>query len=444
MSDAKKILDDLAKQVADLSKAVTEKKADGISEEAIQKRVADLVDAQMKARKDEALAAMRKGEFRQLDDEARKSHDTIIEKTDDPLVRDFQRWNDDVYIVSKLLKTHPSNLKMWNKYAPKYSELKKAMDSATSAEGSDWIPTDFSSDLIERVNLATKVAGLFNKIKMPSDPYKLPTLTANSIAYKVAESTATGVMTGASAFTASVPATGNVSLDATKIGVAVEFSSELTEDSIIPVAEMVKNNIALGLAFGIEDAIINGDTAGTHQDADVTSSADVRKAWSGLRKIGVNTVSLSTFNLANLRSMRSTMGRYGANHSDLAWIVSAKGYVKLLGLDEVTTLEKYGPQATVLSGELGRLDGIPIIVSEKVRDDLNASGVNDATTNSKGLVLLVNLPSFVLGERRKVTMKSFEDVRRDQSVMVATWRGDFKNIQPAADPLVIEGINVTL
>jgi hypothetical protein len=67
----------------------------------------------------------------------------------------------------------------------------------------------------------------------------------------------------------------------------------------------------------------------------------------------------------------------------LAWIASIASYYKMLGLTEVLTLQNYGPQATVLQGELGKFDSIPIIVSEYQRQDLNASGVYDGVTKTK-------------------------------------------------------------
>jgi len=52
----------------------------------------------------------------------------------------------------------------------------------------------------------------------------------------------------------------------------------------------------------------------------------------------------------------------------------------------VRTVDKYGQFATVLNGELGKIDGIPVIVSEKIRENLNASGVYDGTTTTKTLL----------------------------------------------------------
>ena len=440
------ILEGLMKQIADLKKLVDEAKAGNATKtEEIKKQAEDLASKLFESRRGEMLKELRKGVYAAGVETEKPSHEVIVAKSADPRIQAFQKFNDDVYLLSKIMRTHPQNLKMWQKYAPAHSELRKAMDSITAAEGLEWLPSDFSADLIDRVRLATKVAGLFSRIAMPTDPYKLPVVSSDATGYLVTETSADDP--SAKAFTASTPGSTNVSLDAKKLGARVQFSAELVEDSIVPVLEFIKNNISIALAFALEDAIINGDLAGTHMDSDVTASTDARKAWDGLRKMAQdsNQVSLATLSTANLRSMRGTMGKYGVDPSKLVWLCSAKGYVKLLGLAEVITVDKYGQFATVLSGELGKFDGIPIVVSEKVRDSLNASGVNDATSNAKGEILLVYVPGMVLGEKRKVTIKSFEDVERDQSVLVASWRGAFAALHAvASNALVIEGINLTV
>lgn len=447
MSDAKKLLETLAEKVANLQKSVEATKAAGndpAKSEALEKQLKDLVAAQVETQRKTILAEVRKGKYsgRDSDDKA-PTHEVIVSKSDDKKVLAFQRWNDDVYMISKILGVHPHSLKIWQKYAQSHSELKKAMDSATAAEGLEWIPTNFSAELIDRVRLATKVAALFPQITMPSDPYKMPVVKSDATAYLVSENTADDP--ASKSFSPSTPQSRQVTLDAVKLGSRVQFSKELEEDSIIPIADFVKNQIALAIAYGLEDALLNGDTTSPHMDSDVTASNDARKAWKGLRKLAQSSLDTdvsTSFALSHLRTMRGKMGKFGADPSKLAYIVSAKGLMKLLGLNQVETLEKYGPNATVLQGELGKIDGIPIIVSEKMRDDLNTAGVNDATTNAKGLILLAYVSAFVLGEKRKVTLRAFEDVQNDQTALVGSWRGDFKSLHDeTVNPVVVRGVN---
>lgn len=436
MSDNTKALENLLKQVSDMQKAV-EAKSDKAE---IEKRMTDIVEKRLAAQKTAMIEEMRKGEFEPRPVEIdHPNREMLICKSDDPKVRSFQKWNDDVLILSTLLKKHPTKLDMWRKQAEGVSEMKKAMDSATANEGNEWIPTEFSAELHDRVRLALKVAGLFSGLDMPSDPYKMPLVKSDATAYFTPENTAdTGTK-----ITASTPGTNNLQLISKKLAARVLFSEELREDSIVPVLEFVKNNMAIAHSVALEDGIINGDTAGTHMDADVTASTDARKMFNGLRKDAQDSkqVSLATLSTANLRSMRGNMGKYGVDPSKLAWIVSAKGYMKMLGIAEVLTVDKYGPSATILSGELAKLDGIPIIVSEKVRDDLNASGVNDATTNSKGEVLLAYVPAFILGNRRKLTARARFDEENDQQILVTTARWAFDSwLTVTSEFVVIEGV----
>lgn len=356
----------------------------------------------------------------------------------------FREACDDVYLMSKLLKTSPRNLKSWKRLeAGASSELRKAMDTANAGEGLEWVPTEFSSELADLVKLEFKVGGLFRRINMPSNPYKLPVVSSDATGYLISEEQADS----GTKITASTPGTTNVTLSAVKIAGRVLFSEELSEDSIIPIAAFVKKSLARSLAEAFEDAVLNGDTAGTHQDFDVTAATDARKAWDGLRKMcqSGNKVDLGTFNTAGLRQMRQKLGKYGVMPSDLAWITGTTGAVKMLQLAEVLTVDKYGANATVVTGEIGKFDGIPIVISEKIREDMNSNAVFDGTDQDKTAVLLVYRPGFVIGDRREVKVKTFEDIQTDQTILVATARWEFEDLYAAASNSTIAvGRNVSL
>lgn len=359
------------------------------------------------------------------------------------LPREVQEAADDAYIVWSLLnqdRRDPVPMKSLKAFHA-YDELRKAMDTGTTGEGAEWIPTGFSAALWEKVRLALKVAGLHGRIAMPTDPYKLPIEGADATPYLVAENTEDN---GTNAATASTPGTGNVQFDAKKLGVRVFTSGEVEEDSIIPILDYVKGKIVKALVEGIEDATINGDTTATHQDSDVTSAVDHRKAWKGYRKLAISAakVDLATFSTANLRTLRSKMGKYGVDPNELAWVCSLTTYLtKFLGLTEVVAVDKYGPQATVLTGELAKFDGIPIIVSEKVRENLNASGVYDGVTTTKTQLNLVRRDQFLYGDRRTIKLESDRDIEKDRTVTVASYRGDLQPFN-ATDALVAVGYNI--
>lgn len=420
MSDER--VDMALQELSELKQAVQNKQAT-TSQDKLAEGMAEITKTLKEVRDD---VNKRKGEFASDDDDDknRKSQSFLIEKSRDQKVQEFQRFCDDAYLLAKIMKVRPSDTRYWHKFMGSQSELRKAMEAGLAGSGLEWVPTEFSAELIDLIRLRLMVAALFPRIDMPTDPFKLPIVKSDATPFLVAEASGDT----ATKIPASTPGTRNVTLDAKKMALRTHFSTEITEDSIVPILPFLRTKTVSALADGLEQAIIDGDDSVTHQDGDVTTATDIRKAWKGLRKLteAANKIDASTFDLTKLRTARLKMKKYGTRPNMLAWIVSSAAYMKFLTLGEVVTVEKFGPQATIVTGELGRIDGVPVIVSEFVRDDLNASGVQDGITTDKTIAVLVNRESWTIGDRRRVTVKTFEDVELDQSVIVSTQRLDFQ------------------
>ena len=445
MSDNKEKLEGLMTLVKGLSDTVKGLKDSHSkwSDEA-DKKLTDLMQKREEVMRTDLITRFRKGEHLEpLDDEKVPPAELLVRKSADPKVREWQSFNDDVYIVSKILRCHPTQTKIWRQNQNQATELRKALAAATASQGADWIPTEFSADLIDKFRLSLKVAALFRRIQMPSNPYTFPAVASDSTAYLISEATSDTE----SKIDASTPGTTNFTLTAKKLAARVLFSEEVNEDSIIPILPWVKDNLAIANGDAMEKATLDGDTNHLgHRDLDVTSGKDCRKAYEGLRKLaatGGRQKNLGTFSKDTVRSMKTAMGKYGINPRDLCWITGPKGYAQLLNLTEVTTVDKYGPAATILSGELAKLDGIPIIVSEHIRENLNAAGIYDSTTTDNTVLILVWIPGFMFGDRRKITMKTFEDIQTDQTILVTTLRAAFGNpYNVASNAIVNVGYNV--
>lgn len=375
--------------------------------------------------------------------------------TNDPVVKSFQQLNDDVYLLSQMLDRRPQDLELYKqlqqhpliKADDHYDSTGRATTPYTSTAspdyGAEWIPLGFSSDLIDIIRLELKVAALHRRINMPTPQYKLPVVGTDMTAYLVAETVDTTSMI---APTHSRPSTGApVVLDAVKIGSMVYFSEEITEDSLIPVIPYLKESMARAMANAQENAVINGQGSGAIDTG--ASGSDVRMAWDGYRKCAQSAakVSLSGWTVGGsyaagtglLRSMRAKMGKYGTDPKNLVWITSIAGYHQMLGISEVLKLNEYGPQATILSGELGKFDGIPIIVSEFVANNLNAAGVYDGVTTGKTIIALVHTPSWVFGDRRAITVKTKDNPEYDNHLLVCHQRLDFQPLYAVASNYIV-------
>lgn len=285
----------------------------------------------------------------------------------------------------------------------------KAFGSTVAGSGDEWVPTAISASYIEEYILEQKLAAALKEIPMASNPFELPVQQGYTKARLVSEGNAA---------TDATFSTEKIAFSAKKLVEYYLLPEELNEDSAPAILELARGEVLQAQIRAVEDALINGDDTGTHMDSDTTSAASARKAWKGFRKLALAASSTTSFAGAGITKtgldiMRKFMGKYGTNPKELAWVVGPSAYAQMLNIDEVATLEKFGPQATILSGALAVFRGIPIIVSEHIREDLNASGVYDGTTVNRTVCHLVNLKRFYMGLRRPIRVKVQQDARAE-------------------------------
>lgn len=307
-----------------------------------------------------------------------------------------------------------------------------AMDTAEAGGGQEWIPVEMATEMIDQIRQTAQTYGLFREVKpMPSSTFDVGIGTADPTFYLQGEATDDSTAKA----TSSLKGTGKCSLVAKKLGAKVPYSTEMDEDSAIALLPIIKDGLAQAGASVLDNVVINGDTTGTHMDSDVTGATDARKAWKGLRKLaiaGSMTVDLATFNADTLLGLPKKMGIYANSINDLAWIVSPKTvWGKLFTLRDsqnnavFLSVDKYGQDAVNVKGELGKMFGIPVIISDNVREDVNASGVYDGTTTDKSTILLVRRGYFLAGEKRGLTYRVDYNQDRDQDILTVTMRKAF-------------------
>lgn len=348
---------------------------------------------------------------------------------------------------SQLAEAVTKGQKTIERYRAMARNGQKALTSTGAATGDEFVPTDLSSELQRRFYLSSDLAARMaaTEIEMPSQPYDYPLSTTRPTFYLESTENTTA--------TASTPGTASISLNAKKFMGQVSYSYELDEDSIVPVLATVQSLLSEAAAAAFESALINGDSTATHQDTDTETIAKAaERAFKGFRKLSLAVTALKVdissggINEANLRAMKKVLGKYGLNVRNLVWLVGPQGKNDMEAIANVSTLEKYGPKATILTGELSSFIGIPIIGSAAVREDLNASGVDDGVTETKGSINLVNLSEFLTGRRRAFTVEVFRDVKTQTNDIVASFRRAFtpKEVPSATIPTCVVGYNYTV
>ena len=307
----------------------------------------------------------------------------------------------------------------------------RAMDTATTAEGLELVPTNFSAQILGVIAVTLKISATFASLTMPTSPFKLPVATSDDVGFKAPEQLTDSFLTEANKIGALTPATTNVTFTAQKPGALAVFSEEINEDAIIAIVPFLREKLGNSIGNAIERAVLDGDTAGTHQDNDVSSATDARKLWNGIRKdvdAPTNGVDLSTLNLSNLRGLRQAMtAAYAEDSETLTYAVSVASMLRFLDFTEFLTVDKFGPNATILRGQVGRIDNTPVLTSKYVRTDVAATGVNTSGgPNTKAIIILYSRNGYMIGQRRGVTIKFGESIWTDQGVLVATQRLDFE------------------
>ena len=232
------------------------------------------------------------------------------------------------------------------------------------------------------------------------------------------------------------------------------------EDSAFAIIPALSRQIAQDLEDAFEDCMINGDTAASHQDdianwnvrerwgaSGLGGSSDHRRLFLGMRAAAFDkgsAVDASTFTFAKFMSVNSQLGELAVGNK--VCVVSPEALVaNFLQLDQVVTLEKFGPQATILTGELARLAGIPIVLSRFMSADLKGTtGLYDNVTKDSTGFLIFNTDSWYQYVRRQITIESDKDITSGVIQLVSTMRAVMDS--PDADALknVAFGFNLPI
>jgi HK97 family phage major capsid protein len=330
-----------------------------------------------------------------------------------------------------------------NVLAPKL----KAFGSTVAGAGDEWVPTAVSAQFIEEYELERNVSGQVRLINMPTNPYDITKQVGTTKARRQVE----GQGLAGNNF-----GTGKIQFDAIKSTEFYPLTEELNEDSAPDILTLARSEVVEAQIRAHEAAMVNGDTTGTHMDNDFAGQGSeiAEKFWKGFVKLalensangGTVTFGGAAVSTALARSMRTAMGKFGVNPRELVWLVSPKTYQEFKNLDEVTSVEKFGPMATILRGALDAFDGIPIVISEYMRDDVAATGVNTVGgPNNRSRIVLVNHRRFYMGQRRPIRVKAVMDPTppADGWLIASWWRGDFKgHVQSATEVSSVLGYNI--
>jgi HK97 family phage prohead protease/HK97 family phage major capsid protein len=204
-----------------------------------------------------------------------------------------------------------------------------------------------------------------------------------------------------------------VTLNAYKVATKEYVGYEEEEDSLLILLPMIRDAMVRRCAKAIDGALLTGDGS----TVPITGLAS-RAGTSGTNAALLQTVANGAVSIAKLRGLRAQLGNYGIDPADVAYIVNNDTYYDLLEDTNFMTMEKVGPLATIITGQVGMIGGSPVICTGELA--AKATGAITGLTNIAALA--VYIPNFLVGSQRGLRIDTQELAAEQARVMVASMR----------------------
>lgn len=317
--------------------------------------------------------------------------------------------------------------------------VKKAdnWDTATDTAGGgtvgsqDWVQVMYASEAMDYFHLQPVIASSMQVVNIPggTGSFRVPLATSENTVDVISEVTsATTTMMQAT----TGPNTDYITLTPAKHRGGVLMSVEFTEDAALDAVGYARRTLVEQMGLALDDAILNGQATADDANHDGTNASEPADGcYNGLRYFahyspGSNETSNSgaVIDTSTVVSMRASMGKFGVRPTDCRLIVSPAGYLTLVADSTnkfVVTVDQYGPSATIATGELAKVYGIPVLVSDRMPENMNSTG-DLATTGSTTGAIMFNRTRWLLGMKRQVIFKLVEHAAADQLGLYAFMR----------------------
>lgn len=314
--------------------------------------------------------------------------------------------------------------------------VKDALAGAANATGATMLPTETAEEIIGIVYERNFMRSLFPAMPMNRRKMNIPKLSGSvDFHQQTLGMTEAGTAAGESRH-----ATAEITLELKTMIANIPIGNYLVAYGVEGLMAVLRDDIASRLAFNEASLLLNGDTTVTTAYADNINGAynaganplgvsatanDYKLLFNGLRKSATATsVDVNgALSLASIRTAIATLGVYADNRDDLALIVPRSVEVELLGITELQTVDKYGPSATILNGEIGKIYGVRVFGTGALPTNLDATGVVPPAHNgTKGLAILTHIRSPLIGNptlaERRFSIGFHDEPTKDRFVLI--------------------------
>lgn len=304
----------------------------------------------------------------------------------------------------------------------------------------------FSTNVYEEMRQQLVVAPLFNRIEVNARQFSVP-VASEDVDDDIAQFESGTYTTDTDS---NVPTTNqhvikSVELTPHKFMVKTHIAKDEEEDTLLPLVDFLRSAATRRMARFADKVLLRGTGTLTGFDATeslVAGSSNVSIGIGGVsspikgvvnlagavsalniyRGEGLTgtTANTAKANAATVASTRAAMGKYGlALGENLVLLTTVEGYNNFVTEDDFQTVDKFGSQATYLTGSLGAIYGIPLYITEFLD---SASG----TASNRVLATMLYKPGFLIGERRAMEVESEYLPERQVTAMYMSTRFDMK------------------
>lgn len=344
----------------------------------------------------------------------------------------------------------------------------KRFNESADADNGEALVSCPTSEIWRAAMCPGSIATLFPEAKVERGKMRYLSVTGRPTVY--ATSPASECKTANCTPSSAVP-TKIVEQEIGKLKAKICMPFEHEEDAFLDAVDLYTSEAVEALKGTLEHAILRGDTTTSPGDENINNFGDTiplvtvdgqvygpgYTAFDGLAHATLvdNTgnqllkagLMLETNDIRLIQQMmedtalRRHWGFCG-NLSDLFITCDWSTYNSLVMLDEVKTVEMAGDNATLFTGVLKTLWGIPIIPSSELplTDVDGTVNADDPSQNVYGQLHLVNRQAFKLGVARDLTVSTSLDEDCEIITVNLSWRGGLARHTSSGDASDIEGV----
>lgn len=275
--------------------------------------------------------------------------------------------------------------------------------------------TEVSLNMESEVRRRLVVAPLFRQVAMKTNVMTIP--VNPEAGYATWVTNAQFGTTSSGSATAATHAIKEITLNSYKLATAEYMAYEEEEDSLLVLLPIIRDAMVRRAARSIDKAFLLG--AGSGADP-IKGLAVAAGTSSTVAAVGTRVT------VANLISLRKDLGALGLDPASVTFIVNTDVYYDLLQDSTFQTMNQVGPQATLLTGQIGQIGGSPVLVSGELPAKFSAANTAATVTNI-GAVALYS-PNFIVGNQRGLRFDTQELVETQRRILVASMRVGLQQI----------------